>query len=73
MAGNAGSATPAESLRSDVVRLADTSGDRHRYRPEDLEILTFVSSQVAMAIERKTREAQLQLVQAAVDGARDAL
>ena len=45
----------------------------YRYRPGDLEILAFVSAQVAMAIDRKTSEEQLRLVSAAVDGARDSL
>jgi PAS domain S-box-containing protein len=31
----------------------------YRYRPEDLEILSFVSAQIAMAIDRKAAEASL--------------
>ena len=31
----------------------------YRYRPEDLEILSFVSAQIAMAIDRKAAEAAL--------------
>ncbi|MBK9795696.1 MAG: PAS domain S-box protein [Holophagaceae bacterium] len=45
----------------------------YRYRPEDLEILSFVSTQIAMAIDRKTSEEQLRLVSAAVEDARDSL
>jgi two-component system, cell cycle sensor histidine kinase and response regulator CckA len=45
----------------------------YRYLPEDLEILSFVSAQIAMAIDRKTSEEQLRFVSAAVDVARDSL
>jgi len=45
----------------------------YHYQPEDLEILSFVSTQIAMAIDRKTYEERLRLVSAAVDGARDSL
>ncbi len=43
------------------------------YLPEHLEILSFVSTQVAMAIDRKTFEEKLRLVSAAVEGAQDSL
>jgi PAS domain S-box-containing protein len=43
------------------------------YQHEDLEILSFVSAQIAMAIDRKASEERLRLVSAAVDGARDSL
>jgi PAS domain S-box-containing protein len=43
------------------------------YQPADLEILSFVSAQIAMAIDRKTAEEQLRFISAAVDVARDSL
>jgi len=43
------------------------------YRPEHLEILAFVSDQIAMAIDRKTFEEQLRFVSAAVEATRDSL
>jgi PAS domain S-box-containing protein len=43
------------------------------YQREDLEILSFVSTQIAMAIDRKTAEEQLRLISAAVDVAQDSM
>ena len=45
----------------------------YSYQPEDLELLSFVSAQVAMAIDRMASEERLRLVSAAVEGARDSL
>jgi two-component system, cell cycle sensor histidine kinase and response regulator CckA len=45
----------------------------YRYRPEDLEILTFISTQIAMAIDRKTSEEQLRFVSSAAEAARDSM
>ena len=43
------------------------------YLPGDLEILSFVSTQIAMAIERKAFEEQLRFASAAVESSRDSL
>ncbi len=45
----------------------------YRYRSEDLEILSFVSTQIAMAIDRKTAEEQLRFVSSAAEAARDSM
>ncbi len=45
----------------------------YSYLPEDLEILSFVSAQIAMAIDRKAAEEQLRLVSTAMELAQDAL
>jgi PAS domain S-box-containing protein len=45
----------------------------YRYQPEDLELLGFVSTQVAMAIDRRASEEQLRFISAAVDVAQDSL
>ena len=45
----------------------------HRYQAGDLEILAFVSAQIAMAIERKSAEEKLSYASAAVDGAWDSM
>jgi PAS domain S-box-containing protein len=45
----------------------------YRYQPEDLELLGFVSTQLAMAIDRRASEEQLQFISAAVDVAQDSL
>ncbi len=45
----------------------------YAYLPEHLDILAFVSNQIAMAIDRKASEEQLKLVSAAVAAARDSM
>jgi PAS domain S-box-containing protein len=45
----------------------------YRYLPEDLEMLSFVSVQIAMAIDRKAAEEKFRFVSAAVDVSQDSL
>ncbi|GLH71389.1 hypothetical protein GETHPA_29230 [Geothrix rubra] len=55
------------------VLVVQSYGGGHPYGPAERDLLTFVSGQVAMAIERKRAETAYRLTRAAIDHARESV